>query len=94
MVKSEYLKNKVKFKKQLKMSFQATAILGKSVSDFEKFSKYNNSKYALGLSSGTDAIIIALKTLNVKPGDEIITTYHTAYATIAAIAEIGANQYS
>ncbi len=90
--KSEYLKNKSKIQKAIKNVLSSNSyILGKSVSDFEKkFSKYNNSKYALGLSSGTDAIIIALKTLNVKPGDEIITTSHTAYATIAAIAEIGA----
>ena len=90
--KSEYLKNKSKIQTAIKNVLSSNSyILGKSVNDFEKkFSKYNNSKYALGVSSGTDAIIIALKTLNVKPGDEIITTSHTAYATIAAIVEIGA----
>ena len=90
--KSEYLKNKNKIHKVIKKVLSSNSyILGKSVKDFEReFSNYNNSKYALGVSSGTDAIIIALKTLNVKPGDEIITTSHTAYATIAAIVEIGA----
>ena len=67
-------------------------ILGKSVKKFEKnFSKYNQCKYSLGVSSGTEAIIVALKSLGIKYGDEIITTSHTAYATVAAITEIGAN---
>ena len=66
-------------------------ILGKSVNKFENdFSKFNKCKYSIGVSSGTDAIIICLKSLGVKMGDEVITTSHTAYATVAAITEIGA----
>jgi dTDP-4-amino-4,6-dideoxygalactose transaminase len=66
-------------------------ILGKEVKDFENsFSSYIKSRYACGVSSGTDALILALKSLNIKKGDEIITTSHTAVATAAAIVEVGA----
>ena len=46
--------------------------------------------YSVGVSNGTDAIILALQAINVKKGDEIITTSHTAFATIAAIVDVGA----
>lgn len=66
-------------------------ILGKEVAKFEKnFSSYINSRYACGVSSGTDALILTLKSLNLKRGDEIITTAHTAVATVASIVEVGA----
>ena len=44
----------------------------------------------MGVNSGTDAIKLSLKTLNIKPGDEIITAANTFVATIGAITEIGA----
>ncbi len=57
-------------------------ILGKAVSDFEeKFADAHNVKYCLGTSSGTDANHIALWSLNVKPGDEIIIPANTFIAT-------------
>ncbi len=66
-------------------------ILGKEVEDFENnFSAYIKSRYACGVSSGTDALILALKCLKIKKGDEIITTSHTAVATVASIVEVGA----
>ena len=66
-------------------------ILGKEVTKFEKnFSSYIKSRYACGVSSGTDALILTLKSLNLKRGDEIITTAHTAVATVASIVEVGA----
>jgi dTDP-4-amino-4,6-dideoxygalactose transaminase len=90
--KSEYLENKKKIDLVIKKTLASNDyILGKSVKKFEqKFAKYNKCKYSLGVSSGTEALIIALKSLGVNPGDEIITTSHTAYATVAAITEIGA----
>jgi dTDP-4-amino-4,6-dideoxygalactose transaminase len=63
-------------------------ILGSEVKSFEnKFAKYIGAKYCVGTSNGTDALILALKALDVKEGDEIITTAHTAVATAAAIVE-------
>ena len=66
-------------------------ILGDEVVKFEKeFSKYIGSNYSIGVGSGTAAIFIALKALNVGPSDEVITVSHTAAATIAAIEMTGA----
>ncbi len=65
--------------------------LGKPLLEFEKkFAKLNDSKFAIGVNSGTDAIKLSLKALDVKPGDEIITAANTFVATVGAIVEIGA----
>ena len=48
------------------------------------------SKYAVGVNSGTDAIKLSLKALNVKQNDEVITAANTFVATVGAITEIGA----
>ncbi len=61
------------------------------VDDFEKaFADKFGVKYTLGLSSGTAALHTALKALDVKPGDEVITQSHTFIATVEAIIEVGA----
>ena len=66
-------------------------ILGEAVQSFEKdFAKYLNSKFAVGVNSGTDAIQIALKSLGLAEGDEVILPSHTAVATGAAVVSIGA----
>jgi len=65
--------------------------LGKPLLEFEKnFAKLIGVKYAVGVNSGTDAIKLSLKALNVKPGDEVITAANTFVATVGAITEIGA----
>ena len=56
------------------------------VDEFEAKAKaITGSKFALGVSSGTAALIVALKGIGIKPGDEIITTPFTFIATIEAI---------
>lgn len=61
------------------------------VDNFEKaFAEKLGVKYALALSSGTAALQTALKALDVKPGDEVITQSHTFIATVEAIVEVGA----
>jgi dTDP-4-amino-4,6-dideoxygalactose transaminase len=66
-------------------------VLGPQVAEFEKsFAQYCGSEYAVGLNSGTDALILSLKALDVGPGDEVITVSHTALATISAIVATGA----
>ena len=89
--KSEYVFLKKKIDTKIKKVLNSNSyILGEEVKTFEKnFSNYLGIKYSIGVSSGTDALILSLKSLNIKPGDEIITTSHTAYATIAAIVEVG-----
>ena len=65
--------------------------LGKELLKFEKnFAKLIGTRYAVGVNSGTDAIKLSLKVLNIKSGDEIITAANTFVATIGAITEIGA----
>lgn len=65
-------------------------ILGDEVEKFEKeFAKFSEAKYAIGTSSGTDALFLALKTLNIKKGDEVIIPSHTFIAT--ALSALYAN---
>ena len=65
--------------------------LGKQLLKFEKnFAKLIGTQYAIGVNSGTDAIKLSLKVLNIKSGDEVITAANTFVATVGAITEIGA----
>jgi dTDP-4-amino-4,6-dideoxygalactose transaminase len=56
----------------------------------EAISKYCHVDHALAVSSGTDALYLALKILNIGPGDEVITVPNTYCATVAAICLVGA----
>ncbi len=66
-------------------------ILGEELAKFEKeFSKYLGAKYGIGVNSGSDALYLALKSLNIGKGDEIITVSHTFISTVDAITRCGA----
>ncbi len=66
-------------------------ILGNEVEEFEKeIAKYFAAKFAVGVASGTDALILALKALDIGEGDEVITTPFTFIATAEAITRAGA----
>jgi dTDP-4-amino-4,6-dideoxygalactose transaminase len=66
-------------------------ILGKEVESFEtEFAKYLGVKYATGVNSGSDALYLALKALNIRQGDEVITVSHTFISTVDAITRNGA----
>ena len=63
----------------------------KSVVEFErKFAEFCDTKYAISVSNGTAALMMAYKAINIKPGDEIITTAITWIATAAAAEVLGA----
>ena len=66
-------------------------ILGPEVAKFEKsFAQFCGTNFAVGLNSGTDALILALKALDIGPGDEVITVSLTALATASAVIAVGA----
>jgi len=65
--------------------------LGDELKNFEKkFAKLIGTKFAVGVNSGTDALKLSLKAVNIKPGDEVITASNTFVATVGAINELGA----
>jgi len=66
-------------------------ILGSRVDSFEKnFAKYCGADYGVGVNSCTDALFLALKSLDIGTGDEVITVANTAVPTVAAIRATGA----
>lgn len=66
-------------------------ILGEEVSLLEQeIATYCDSRYAVGCASGTDALILALLAAGVKPGDEVITSPFTFFASAGAIHRVGA----
>ncbi len=65
--------------------------LGSPVEEFERrFAEVARLPYAVGVGSGTDALILPLKLLGIGPGDEVITAANTFFATVGAIVAIGA----
>lgn len=78
-------------KKVLEALSSAQYIMGENVKEFEKeISEYLGIKYSISVGNGTDALVIALRTLGIGEGDEVITTPYTFFATSESISFVGA----
>ena len=69
----------------------AAYIMGKNITEFEKeFAEYIGVKHAISVGNGTDALVIALKSLGIGAGDEVITSTFTYFASAECISAVGA----
>ncbi len=78
-------------KKILEVLSSGSYILGRNVKSFENnVCKYLNTKYTVSCNSGTDALVMSLRALNIGKDDQVITTPFTYFATSEAISLVGA----
>ena len=87
-----YQEHKGSFDKAMNQVITSSSfIMGKEVSVLEKkLSDFTDVKHSISCSNGTDALLLAMMALDIKPGDEVITTPFTFIATAETIAFLGA----
>jgi len=91
-LQAQYKKYKDEIDTQIHQVLDTSSyILGPKVAELEKnLAEFTGVKHAIACSSGTDALLLALMALDVKPGDEVITSPFTFIATAEMIAFVGA----
>lgn len=91
-LKRQYAKIKDEAEKEVcNVLTNAQYIMGENVKAFEKeFADYIGVKHAISVGNGTDALVISLEALGISPGDEVITTPFTFFATAESISAVGA----
>lgn len=91
-LRRQYLSIKEEIDKEILSSIgRSDFILGESLEKFEsEFAKFCDSKYCVGLDSGTSALKLALMSLDIKKGDEVITVPNTYISTALAASYLGA----
>ena len=98
-IKVPYLDLKASYKKilpQLQTAFtrvleSGMVVLGNEVKEFEeKYAQFSNTKYAVGVACGLDALILSLSSLGIGKGDEVIVPSNTYVATLIAVSRVGA----
>lgn len=91
-LKAEYMVLKQEIDKAIEEVLNSSSyILGPNVTRLERnIAEFIGVDYAVGVASGTDALILALEALGVGAGDEVITTPFTFFATAEAISRVGA----
>lgn len=90
--RAEYEEEREEIARAIETVFRSgRLILGEHVRRFEsEFSRYCGLHHGVGVNSGTDALFLGLKVLDVGPGDEVITVANTAVPTVSAICATGA----
>ncbi len=91
-LQAEFREIRSEFQKRAHQIFTSGRyVLGREVREFEEnFARFVGAKYAVGVASGSDALLLSLMALRIKAGDEILTTPFTFIATATAIARLGA----
>ena len=91
-LKKQYLQQKDSINKEIQSVLNdGRYINGPAVAELEEsLANFVGAKYCLGVSSGTDALLIALMSLNIRPGDEVITTPFSFISTAEVIILLGA----
>lgn len=91
-LKLAYMAHQEIFEKEIsRVLSNASYIMGPEIEKLEaELSQFTGAKHSISCSSGTDALLLALMALNIKPGDEIITTPFTFISTAETIALLGA----
>src|SRR4030042_2040377 len=91
-LKAQYLTIKAEIRSAIDEVLESQIfILGPRVEELEKsIAAYSQTKYGIGVSSGTDALLISLMAIDIRPGDEVITTPFTFFATAGVVARLNA----